>query len=331
MGTQKTQTLPRELGSVEQQIQNLAVLVKDMVQTEIELIRTDMSHVYDQMMSSVEKRIDNRTHLNIELTMTDHQPFAAPRVCNPPGFMSDPQARHNLLRPFSHTSESLPTKEGGGDNTINPQQLRWKQEKAFQHRLTAKGIKYDGSSRVNYRPWKETLEREVQGLQLETFQWLDLLEARTDGISLDAIKENRIMAIENSPEYALKVVWAKLHNQFHTEDRPSKQLLKELQNGPPVLTSDASKLFSFAQRCNNIADLHHTHPTSLSILEDQATQDEIVERLDEDLSIKWYEYKKLHLSQYKLVPFQIFASSIEIQAEVYLEREERRTQAHKTK
>ena len=43
---------------------------------------------------------------------------------------------------------------------------------------------------MNYRPWKEALEREVQGLHLDAFQMLQLLEARTDGIALEIVKNN---------------------------------------------------------------------------------------------------------------------------------------------
>ena len=66
----------------------------------------------------------------------------------------------------------------------------WKQEKTFQHRLTARAITYYGSKQVNYNPWNEALKREVRGLNLEAAQCLELLEARTDGDSLELIKEN---------------------------------------------------------------------------------------------------------------------------------------------
>ena len=55
-------------------------------------------------------------------------------------------------------------------NPTEEVRLRWQQEKAFQAKLTAIAIKYDGSKRVNYKPWLEALEREVQGLNLNDFQ-----------------------------------------------------------------------------------------------------------------------------------------------------------------
>ena len=143
---------------------------------------------------------------------------------------------------------------------------------------------------MDYKPWIEALEREVRGLNLDDFQWLELLEARTEGEALQLIKENRIMTIEDSPEHSLRIVWNTLHQRFHTEDRPSHQLLKELQQGTTISSSDASKLFTFAQRCNNIANLQQTHPATLNTLNDQATQDLIIERLDVDLNSKWFEH-----------------------------------------
>ena len=137
----------------------------------------------------------------------------------------------------------------------------------------------------------EALVREVRGLHLDDSQWLELLEARTDGEALELVKGNRIVTIEDSPEYALKKTRDQLQERFSTNDRPSKQLLKELQQGPAVSITDASKLYMFAQSCGNIADFYQSNPTSLSILNEESTQNLIIKRLDQDLSIEWFKYK----------------------------------------
>ena len=41
--------------------------------------------------------------------MTEHSPSATPRDYNPPGFISDPQAHHNLPSPFSLRYYTLTT------------------------------------------------------------------------------------------------------------------------------------------------------------------------------------------------------------------------------
>ena len=148
---------------------------------------------------------------------------------------------------------------------------------------------------------------------------LELLEARTQGIALEIIKNNHILTIEHSPEYALKAAWEKLDRRFHTEDRPFRQLLKEVQQGPSISAEDADSLFTLSQKCSNLSDLQGLYPTSLHILDEQATQEAIIARLHKDLSIKWYEHKQAHLSHHRTVPFHLLSRWIETRAQICLE------------
>ena len=162
----------------------------------------------------------------------------------------------------------------------------------------------------------------MRGLNLDDFQWLELLEARTDGDALELIKENRILMIENSPEEALQEVRTQMNSRFHTEERPAKQLIRDLQYGPTVSVSKPNKLFNFAQKCHNASKLYDSHPEKLKELESQSTQNLIIKRLDPDLSVKWFEYKEVNLSKYTTIPFELFARWIGSRARIYLERQE---------
>lgn len=43
----------------------------------------------------------------------------------------------------------------------------------------------------------------------------------------------------------------------------------------------------------------------------KAIFEDIIERLDLEVHSEWYKYKKAHLKEHKVVPFQIFAKWIE--------------------
>ena len=80
-----------------------------------------------------------------------------------------------------------------------------------------------------------------------------------------------------------------------------------------------------------MAKLYETHPITLKQLEEQATQNSITNRLDQDLSVKWYEHKETCLAQHTVVPFRFFASWIGSQAKIYLNRQEAMCHEEKTK
>ena len=53
--------------------------------------------------------------------------------------------------------------------------------KAFKQLLASRATIFDGKDCTKYKPWKEAISREVEGMQLSHGQWLDLLRARTSG------------------------------------------------------------------------------------------------------------------------------------------------------
>ena len=113
-----------------------------------------------------------------------------------------------------------------------------------------------------------------------------------------------------------------MNSRFHTEERPAIQLIKDLQYGPKIVVSNPEKtLFNFAQKCKNAVKLYRTYPELLRDLESQATQNLIIKRLDQDLSVEWFKYKVENQSKHPTISFRLFAEWIESQAKVHLERQ----------
>ena len=289
-------------------------------------ITTKIQENKQEIMYMVERRITQGKSTTIDHPRTTHiyhqqQPITTPKEPGSHGLTSHVQVYHSSPNPSLH-NESLHENERTQDPITEPEHFRWKHEKAFQQKLNAKAIKYNGLRKVGYRPWKEALEREVRELHLDAFQMLQLLEARTEGDALKVIENNRIMTIESSPEYAIKEAWAALDERFYTEDRPSEQLLKEIQQGPIILRTDAKGLYAFAQKCNNLTNLQKLNPASLSTLNEKATQNKIIARLDEQLNDEWYKYKQTLPTHHTTIPFYLFSGWIKTQAKVQLDRQE---------
>ena len=87
----------------------------------------------------------------------------------------------------------------------NALDLTFKRNKAFKQILDARATVFDGSSRLQYLDWKEALQREVLGLNLTAYQWMDLLQVRTTNAAFDVIQPARILQRETSPEQALEL------------------------------------------------------------------------------------------------------------------------------
>ena len=155
--------------------------------------------------------------------MKHHQPYTTPRVCNPPGFISDPQTQYSLPTPFPHRGHPSPTDRRRDQNIPEIQQYlnrtepsqsnptedqndaplthTWnlKRDKAFKQILSAHVTPYDGSDCMEYRPWKTALEQKVHDLHLTATQWLQLLEKRTSGKVNVLVKQTRVIQLESSP------------------------------------------------------------------------------------------------------------------------------------
>ena len=73
-----------------------------------------------------------------------------------------------------------------------------KVNKAFKGILMAQVPKFAGVRRLDYKPWKEALRRELKGLSLDANQTLDLLQIRTSGKALACLQPALILRQEAS-------------------------------------------------------------------------------------------------------------------------------------
>ena len=78
-------------------------------------------------------------------------------------------------------------------NQLTYNDAQMKQNKAFKQLLGAPATKLDGSNRLKLKPWREALNREVKGLDLEADHWLDLLQTRTSGQDHTALQHTLII------------------------------------------------------------------------------------------------------------------------------------------
>ena len=152
--------------------------------------------------------------------------------------------------------------------------------KVFKQILAARATTFDGKNCLEYKPWKDSLIREVKGLKPDAAQWLDLLEIRTTGTANQLIKDLRVLHLESSPEHALKSAWETLNERYYTKQRPSQHLLQNLLQGPVITSSEPDKLFSFVRSCKMATELMQCNRGLLSSLEEQTTQDTIIRRLE---------------------------------------------------
>ena len=149
---------------------------------------------------------------------------------------------------------------------------RMKQNKAFRQILGAAATKYTGENKMEYKPWKEALERETQGLQLDAYQKLDLLKARTAGEAHDAIQPSLLVQQESSPDRALTMAWSALDKRFFTVQRPSQQLIQQLLHGPTVNSDEPGALSTFAEVCEAIVFLKSQNQTAFASLDECSTK-----------------------------------------------------------
>ena len=82
-----------------------------------------------------------------------------------------------------------------------------KRNKVFKQILAARATTFDGKNCLEYKPWKDSLVREVKGLKPDAAQWLDLLEIRTTGTANQLIKDLRVLHLESSTEHSLNSAW----------------------------------------------------------------------------------------------------------------------------
>ena len=146
---------------------------------------------------------------------------------------------------------------------------------------------------------------------------MDLIHARTTKEANAAIQPARLLQRETSPEEALDIAWHFLDKRFSTSQMPSQQLLDDILHGPIITSSSVTE---FAHQCQAAVLLRRSHPGSLTSLDELTTQKNLFNRLNDDLHLKWYEYKCTHLQ--KTPTFEEFSRWIDAQSEIHLERQD---------
>ena len=190
MGKQGVQSSIREKGSVERQIKVLESAMRNMVQSELGTIRTEMQtgmakpcHRWQDKLRAAlnppeksQRRItsyvshqENRTHLAsfqthklikspYPFSHTDYTPTVRPRRDE-----NISQIQYSLRKIQPSQINHSPT-----ERTEEQITHTWnlKRDKAFKQLLSAQVTPYDGSNCMDYHPWKNSLEQEVRDLNL---------------------------------------------------------------------------------------------------------------------------------------------------------------------
>ena len=128
-----------------------------------------------------------------------------------------------------------------------------------------------------------------------------------------------MLQYESSAELALSSTWEALGKRFRTKQRPAQHLLQTLLRGPTITFDEPDTLYAFARNCQTAVELQRLNRGLLASLEEQTTQDTIALRLEWKLYVKWHEYCKRHFRGDSCVPFERFASWIDLQAEICLD------------
>ena len=125
---------------------------------------------------------------------------------------------------------------------------------------------------MEYLPWKRSLKIETEYLQLTATQWLQLLDARTEGEPNAILKRLRIVQIESDPEHALDRAWESLDERYRTEHNPSQRLLKDLTQGEALTQSNTQSLFAFFQNCESVLHPRQRNPRFHSELNEKIAE-----------------------------------------------------------
>ena len=68
-----------------------------------------------------------------------------------------------------------------------------KRNKNFKQILASPGQTFNGEKPMEYKPWKDALQREVEGLAPTAAQWFDILQIRTSGEAYEMVQTTRVM------------------------------------------------------------------------------------------------------------------------------------------
>ena len=129
-----------------------------------------------------------------------------------------------------------------------------------------------------------------------------------------------LLVPESTPASTLKITWEFLNERFLTSLQPSQEILNTIVNGPRITLKDVAQLTNFAQACASAQSLKDSGSNTLSPLDHQTTQENVFDRLDDELNRKWYEYRLANGLHEDPVPFKHFVDWIRYQSRVELGR-----------
>lgn len=315
-------TATRKSGPAERQIETLADSIKDIVRMEmvsaIQIIQQENQKRMDSIQQRLDKQLTHQGPPSFTPPFSHHQPSQLHCVeDNRNVRFHDYIAQENRQRDISPNSSVSPTRQTA-PSSQNTRAIS--RDKSLKTILSAQVTKYDGLDCMEYRPWKTDLEREVQDLQLTASQWLQLLDKRTTGIPNGLIKQTRKLQVECSPEIALEYAWESLNERFQTKKSPSQTLIGQITHEPEVGPNDPDALFTIARNCKTVMNLGISSPSITNSLNQQTTFDLIINRLETPIDVDWIKYRRSYIPAQDTTPFNHFATWIQEQAKIYLEK-----------
>ena len=87
--------------------------------------------------------------------------------------------------------------------------------------------KFDGEDVTAYHRWRKSMETGARELDLSPKKRLELLTLRTTNYAAEIVRSAADLTIE-SPEEALKTIWAHFEGRFKRNPQAANQLLDKL-------------------------------------------------------------------------------------------------------
>ena len=122
---------------------------------------------------------------------------------------------------------------------------------------------------------------------------------------------------------------------FDTTKKPSQWIFSNVLTGSDITLTDVDGLETFARLCDEALCFMETSPGTFLSFNEQMTQERIFERLDPELSRKWFEYRVERRLPEGAVSFKVFSEWINAQSSIELarigsDRKDRRSQTSLT-
>ena len=157
---------------------------------------------------------------------------------------------------------------------------------------------------------------------LAKIDWIQLLQARTTGYASEIVEDGESLQRELGAAESLAFIWSELDVEFITDDnKPSQDLLQDLQFGPRIAAAGRESLREFSRHCRKAVKFMEHDERLGARLDGASTQRAIARRLYEPLLSKWEEERLKYVRSHQMAPFAQFAEWISLQAKVAMNRE----------